>query len=77
MKVTGGGGARDHTYVYDASNRLVNIKNTVGGATVVGLGYDPQGNLANWNGPDPFVNPVHFQKLKDINAYFLRIPGGG
>jgi RHS repeat-associated protein len=50
VKVTGGGGARDHTYVYDASNRLVNIKNTVGGATVVGLGYDPQGNLANKNG---------------------------
>jgi RHS repeat-associated protein len=50
VKVSGGSLARDHTYVYDASNRLVNIKNTVGGATVVGLGYDPQGNLANKNG---------------------------
>lgn len=50
VKVAGGSLARDHAYVYDASNRLVNIKNTVGGATVVGLGYDPQGNLANKNG---------------------------
>lgn len=50
VKVSGGSLARDHAYVYDASNRLVNIKNTVGGATVVGLGYDLQGNLANKNG---------------------------
>ncbi|MEL1264111.1 RHS repeat protein [Pseudoxanthomonas putridarboris] len=50
VKVTGGSHARDHTYVYDAENRLGNIKNTVGGATVVGLGYDVQGNLANRNG---------------------------
>ncbi|WFC40800.1 RHS repeat-associated core domain-containing protein [Pseudoxanthomonas sp. SE1] len=50
LKVTGGSLARDHTYVYDTNNRLGNIKNTVGGATVVGLGYDPQGNLANKNG---------------------------
>ncbi|MEL1265384.1 RHS repeat-associated core domain-containing protein [Pseudoxanthomonas putridarboris] len=50
VKVTGGSNARDHTYTYDTNNRLSNIKHTVGGATVVGLGYDAQGNLANKNG---------------------------
>lgn len=43
---------RDHYYCYDASNRLTNVK-TGGcdtGATVIGLGYDVQGNLANKNG---------------------------
>ena len=43
-------GVKDYAnYVYDASNRLVNIKNSAN-ATVVGLGYDVQGNLANKNG---------------------------
>lgn len=36
-------------YVYDTSNRLTNILNQ-GGASVVGLSYEPQGNLANKNG---------------------------
>lgn len=43
-------GVKDYAdYVYDAGNRLVNVKNSAG-ATVVGLGYDAQGNLANKNG---------------------------
>ncbi|HEX7801988.1 MAG TPA: RHS repeat-associated core domain-containing protein [Pseudoxanthomonas sp.] len=43
-------GLKDYAeYLYDAKNQLVNIKNTAG-ATVVGLGYDVQGNLANKNG---------------------------
>jgi RHS repeat-associated protein len=43
-------GVKDYAdYVYDASHRLVNIRNTAG-ATVVGLAYDPQGNLSNKNG---------------------------
>lgn len=50
LKVTGGSHARDHTYHYDASNRLTSVTNTVGGATVTGLSYDVQGNLANKNG---------------------------
>ncbi|MCL6712580.1 hypothetical protein M8R20_36955 [Pseudomonas sp. R2.Fl] len=50
LKVTAGSHDRDHTYHYDASNRLTSVTNTVGGATVVGLGYDVQGNLANKNG---------------------------
>jgi RHS repeat-associated protein len=43
-------GIKDYAnYVYDANNRLTNIQNTAG-ATILGLGYDPQGNLANRNG---------------------------
>jgi RHS repeat-associated protein len=43
-------GVKDYAeYVYDAQNRLGSIKNS-GGATVVGLGYDLQGNLQNKNG---------------------------
>ncbi|WP_203321535.1 RHS repeat domain-containing protein [Pseudoxanthomonas beigongshangi] len=50
LKVTGGSHARDHTYHYDARNLLTSVTNTVGGATVVGMDYDPQGNLSNKNG---------------------------
>ncbi|WP_235570089.1 RHS repeat-associated core domain-containing protein [Lysobacter sp. Root916] len=42
-------GVREHTYWYDAKNRLTNVQNA-GGATVTGLGYDVQGNLNNKNG---------------------------
>ena len=42
-------GVREHTYLYDANNRLTNVKNSVG-ATVMGLDYDVQGNLSNKNG---------------------------
>jgi len=48
VNVTGGSKARNQAYVYDPSNRLVGV--TAGGSTVVGLGYDVQGNLANKNG---------------------------
>ncbi len=42
---------RDHYYCYDGSNRLSNVKTgSCSGATVTGLGYDPQGNLANKDG---------------------------
>lgn len=43
------GGARDHTYWYDASNRLSNIING-SGATVMGLAFDLQGNVSSKNG---------------------------
>ncbi|MDR7099169.1 YD repeat-containing protein [Lysobacter niabensis] len=46
VKVAG----RDHTYYYDSSNRLTNVMNTVGGASVIGLSYDVQGNIDNKNG---------------------------
>lgn len=43
-------GVKDYAdYVYDTRNRLVNIKNSAS-ATIVGLDYDVQGNLANKNG---------------------------
>ncbi|MHC9086277.1 RHS repeat domain-containing protein [Luteimonas sp. RIT-PG2_3] len=44
--------ARDHHYCYDSAWRLTNIKTSscTTGATVTGLGYDVQGNLANKNG---------------------------
>ncbi len=43
-------GVKDYAqYVYNAQNRLTNIKNS-GGATVVGLEYDAQGNLKNKSG---------------------------
>lgn len=42
-------GAKDYAeYIY-TNNRLTNIKNS-GGATIVGLDYDVQGNLTNKNG---------------------------
>ncbi|MHC9086274.1 RHS repeat domain-containing protein [Luteimonas sp. RIT-PG2_3] len=44
--------ARDHHYCYDSAWRLTNVKTSscTTGATVTGLGYDVQGNLANKNG---------------------------
>jgi RHS repeat-associated protein len=48
VRVTGGSQIRDQEYGYDENNRLTNVSNSTG--TVVGLGYDVQGNLANKNG---------------------------
>lgn len=43
-------GVKDYAdYVYDERNRLISIRNTAG-AAVVGIDYDPQGNLTNKNG---------------------------
>ncbi|WP_457097720.1 RHS repeat domain-containing protein [Lysobacter sp. P5_B9] len=45
-------GVKDYAnYYYDANNRLTNIQNSAG-ATIVGLGYDEQGNLRNKNGQE-------------------------
>lgn len=46
-------GRKDHTYGYDARNRLTNIMSS-NGATTTGLAYDVQGNLSMRNG-QPFV----------------------
>lgn len=46
VKVAG----RDHTYGYDTRQRLTNVMDTAGGASVIGLGYDVRGNLENKNG---------------------------
>jgi hypothetical protein len=42
-------GAKDYAQYIYTDNRLTNIKNSAG-ATIVGLGYDAQGNLDNKNG---------------------------
>lgn len=41
---------RSQGYLYDASNRLTNVVSKQDGATVIGLAYDLQGNLALKNG---------------------------
>src|SRR5690606_1916943 len=46
-----GGQVRDHYYCYDAKWQLTNVKTGgCSGTTVMGLGYDAQGNVANRNG---------------------------
>jgi RHS repeat-associated protein len=40
---------RQHTYWYDNRNHLTNVQDALGN-TVIGLGYDDQGNLANKSG---------------------------
>lgn len=48
----GGAAVRDHYYCYDTHQQLTNIKtgSCDGGTSVIGLGYDPRGNLDNKNG---------------------------
>lgn len=44
-------GVKNHDYYYDSHNWLTNIIDAgAGGTTIVGLGYDDQGNLHNKNG---------------------------
>ncbi|WP_421568826.1 RHS repeat domain-containing protein [Stenotrophomonas sp. PD6] len=51
--VAAGSGARAHHYCYDEHWRLTNVKvGGCGGATVVGLTYDVQGNLHQRNGQE-------------------------
>lgn len=51
LSVTGGTKARSHQYVYEAGrNRIASIKDVGTGATVVGYGFDDQGNVTNRNG---------------------------
>jgi len=48
--LSGGPQPRNYVYLYNAEQKLTSITNGVGGATVVGLQYDLQGNLSNKNG---------------------------
>lgn len=50
--ITAGNKPRNYAYLYDTSQRLSSLTNGVGGATVVGLSYDVQGNLDIKNGVD-------------------------
>jgi YD repeat-containing protein len=43
-------GSRDRTHYFDPANRLVNVMETVTGATVTGMSYDSQGNMSVRNG---------------------------
>jgi RHS repeat-associated protein len=64
-------GIKDYAqYVYDPNNRrLTSIRNTAG-ATVVGLGYDAQGNLANKNGQlYEFDHGNRLRKVTGIESY--------
>lgn len=45
-------GVKNHHYVYDAKNHLTNIRDGSSGPSVIGLGYDDQGNLGNKNGQE-------------------------
>ena len=64
---------RDQRLCYDGFNQLTNVK--VGGdcstgSTILGLGYDPQGNLANWNGVDyTFDYGNRLRKVEGLEAY--------
>ncbi len=74
--MTGGSQPRTYAYVYDAHQRLTNLTNGVGGATVVGLQYDPQGNLAQKNAQ---VYQFDFgNRLRNVpNKEFYRYDGHG
>jgi len=51
VNVAGGSAVRNHFYCYDANWQLTNVKTGgCNGASVIGLGYDVQGNLINKNG---------------------------
>jgi len=52
VKLSGGSHARDHSYQYDpASARLSEVRKTIGGALVMALEHDVQGNLSGKGAP--------------------------
>ena len=70
-------GVKDYAdYVYNAQNRLANIKNSAG-ASIVGLEYDPQGNLANKNGQGYLFD--YGNRLREVSGkeWFYRYDGHG
>lgn len=63
------------SYWYDASNRSTNIQDE-SGASVVGLGYDVQGNLQNKNGQNYFFDLGN--RLRQVaGKEFYRYEGNG
>jgi len=44
------GAGRDYRYTYNTHQQLETVSNSAGGAAVIGLGYDAQGNVVNRNG---------------------------
>ncbi|MEN5118216.1 hypothetical protein ABE488_12930 [Luteimonas sp. TWI662] len=65
-RVTSGTKLRNHAYVYDGRNRLTNVTNATSGGTVIGMGYDPRGNLANRNGV--IYDFDHGNRLREVSG---------
>ncbi|MDV3468126.1 Ig-like domain-containing protein [Stenotrophomonas sp. C3(2023)] len=62
-------GVKDHQYWYDARNQLTNIRDA-GGGTVVGMAYDPQGNLTTKNGQHyQFDFGNRLRTVRDLQMY--------
>ena len=84
VQVTAGSQSRNQDYCYDGANRLTNLKTGgCGGTSVIGLGYDVQGNLANKNGvlygfdygnrlrsggPETYRYDAYGRRVRSINA---------
>ena len=85
VAITGGSQPRDQDYCYDEHWRLTNVKTggCDGGTTVVGLGYDAQGNLANKSGvlygfdygnrlrsggPETYRYDVQGRRIRSVNG---------
>jgi len=68
---------RKQAYCYDANNRLTNVKtgDCSTGSTVIGLGYDVQGNLANKNGQ--VFNFDFGNRLRGVNGTSYLYDGYG
>ena len=68
-------GVKNHHYVYDAKNHLTNIRDGSAGPSVIGLGYDDQGNLGNKNGQEfrfDYGNRLRRVVGKEAYAYDAR-----
>src|SRR5699024_240992 len=64
VRLTAGTKQRDHSYLYDASNRLNLVTSTTGGATVMTLAYDAQGNLSSRDGQAYHFD--HGNRLREV-----------
>ncbi|MGA6147919.1 RHS repeat domain-containing protein [Stenotrophomonas sp. NPDC077461] len=58
-------GVKDHRYRYDARNRLTNVRDGAGN-TLIGLSYDPQGNLKLKNGLNHSVD--YGNRLREVSG---------
>jgi RHS repeat-associated protein len=65
----------NYNYWHDAANRLTNVQDASSGASIVGLGYDVQGNLANKNGK--FYSFDYGNRLRGTNEEWYRYDGLG
>lgn len=75
VQVTGGSKIRNHAYVYNAANRLTNVTDASTGWTLIGLGYNTQGNLTNKNGV--LHDFDHGNRLREASGEQYRYDGHG